>query len=162
MVDIETNDILTDNLSMPHYPRYYQGKLWLHNSGTGYFGYLDLKTGKFEPVAFVPGYARGLAFWRNYALVGLSKPRDRTFSGLELDKNLEAKQAKPRCGLVVVDLNTGDIVHWVWIEGQVRELYDLQIIPGVQQAAIVEDNAIEDLITFPNSGLGESPDIESS
>lgn len=153
VIDIETDEILCDNLSMPHSPRYYRGKLWLHNSGTGYFGYLDLKTGEFEAVAFVPGYARGLAFWDNYALVGLSKPRDCTFSGLELDKTLEEKQAKPRCGLVVIDLATGNIIHWVWIEGQVRELYDIQIIPGVQRASIVEDDAIEDFITFPQSPL---------
>ncbi len=94
-----------------------------------------------------------MAFWNDYALVGLSKPRDRTFSGLELDKTLEDKQAKPRCGLVVIDLNTGNIVHWVWIEGQVRELYDIQIIPGVQRASIVKDDAIEDFITFPHSPL---------
>ena len=125
---------------MPYSPRYYQNKLWLHNSGTGYFGYLDLKTGEFEEVAFVPGYARGLAFWSNFALIGLSKPRDQTFSGLELDQTLKDKQAKPRCGLVVVDINTGNIVHWVWIEGQVRELYDIQIIPGVQRASIVKDD----------------------
>ena len=166
VIDVETNEILCDNLSMPHSPRFYQGKLWLHNSGTGYFGYLDLKTGKFEAVAFVPGYARGLAFWGNFALVGLSKPRDQTFSGLELDQTLEDKQAKPRCGLVVIDLNTGNIVHWVWIEGQVRELYDIQIIPGVQQASIVDDDQVEDLITFPNNhpaaNLNFSSQVNSS
>lgn len=151
VMDIETNEILCDNLSMPHSPRYYQGKLWLHNSGTGYFGYLDIQTGMFEEVAFVPGYARGLAFWSNFALVGLSKPRDQTFSGLKLEQTLKDKQAKPRCGLVVIDLNTGNIVHWVWIEGQVRELYDIQIIPEVQRASIVDDDAVEDLITFPNN-----------
>ncbi len=161
VIDIETNEILCDSLSMPHSPRYYQDQLWLHNSGTGYFGYLDLKTGEFEEVAFVPGYARGLAFWGNFALIGLSKPRDQTFSSLELDQTLKDKQAKPRCGLVVVDINTGNIVHWVWIEGQVRELYDIQIIPGVQRASIVKDDAVEDLITFPNSRLPDNVTFSS-
>ena len=105
----------------------------------------------FEEVAFVSGYARGLAFWVNFALIGLSKPRDQTFSGLELDQTIKDKQAKPRCGLVVIDINTGTIVHWVWIERQVRELYDVQIIPGVQRASIVKYDAVEDLITFPSS-----------
>ena len=165
VMDIETNEILCDNLSMPHSPRYYQGKLWLHNSGTGYFGYLDIQTGIFEEVTFVPGYARGLAFWNNFALVGLSKPRDQTFSGLKLEQTLKDKQAKPRCGLVVIDLNTGNIVHWVWIEGQVRELYDIQIIPEVKRASIVDDDAVEDLITFPNNypavNLNFSPQVNS-
>ena len=40
VIDIETDEIIGENLSMPHSPRYYRGKLWLHNSGTGHFGYL--------------------------------------------------------------------------------------------------------------------------
>jgi protein O-GlcNAc transferase len=149
VIDVESNEIISDRLSMPHSPRYYQGKLWLLNSGTGDFGYLDLDTGKFEAIAFVPGYARGLAFCQNFAVIGLSKPRDKTFNGLVLDKTLEAKQAEPRCGLVVVDLNTGDIVHWLWISDTVRELYDIQIIPEVKRASIVEEKDVEDFITFP-------------
>ena len=98
-------------------------------------GYIDLATGKFEAVAFCPGYLRGLAFWSDYAIVGLSKPRDgdKTFSGLPLDELLKEKDTDPRCGLMVVDLNTGAIVHWLRFEGIVTELYDLQVLPGVKR-----------------------------
>jgi hypothetical protein len=58
---------------------------------------------------------------------------NRTFSGLDLDKNLEQAQANPRCGLYVIDLRTGDAVHWVRIEGVVTELYDVIALPGVRQ-----------------------------
>ncbi len=34
---------------------------------------------------------------------------------------------------MVVDLNTGAIVHWVRFEGIVTELYDLQVLPGVKR-----------------------------
>jgi protein O-GlcNAc transferase len=149
VIDLETDEIISERLSMPHSPRYYRGKLWLLNSGTGDFGYLDIDTGKFEAIAFVPGYARGLAFWDNFAVIGLSKPRDKTFNGLALDKTLELKQAEPRCGVVVIDLNTGNIVHWVWIQDRVRELYDIQIIPEVSKASILEEKDLEDFITFP-------------
>ena len=89
-IDVASNDIICTGLSMPHSPRWYREKLWLHNSGLGELGYIDMKTGKFEPVVFCPGYLRGLAFWKNYAIVGLSKPRgeDKTFSGLPLDDRL--------------------------------------------------------------------------
>ena len=45
-----------------------------------------------EPVAFCPGYLRGMALVNNYALVGISRPRrDGTFTGLPLDNLLEDK-----------------------------------------------------------------------
>lgn len=134
IIDIANNEIILSNLSMPHSPRLYQNKLWLLNSGTGYFGYADLKTGKFEPVTFCPGYLRGLAFVGDFAVVGLSKPRhNKTFTGLALDKALSAKDAEARCGLQVIDLRTGDIVHWLRIEGIIEELYDVAILPKVQR-----------------------------
>ena len=132
VIDIVSNDIVAEGLSMPHSPRIYQDKLWLLNSGTGYFGYVDLTTGKFEEVTFCPGYTRGLAFIGAYAVVGLSLPRDnKTFTDLPLDKNLNVKNADPRCGLQVIDLNSGDVVHSVRIEGIVSELYDVVVLPKV-------------------------------
>ncbi|HCV32222.1 MAG TPA: TIGR03032 family protein [Microcoleaceae bacterium UBA9251] len=135
VIDIESNDIIVTGLSMPHSPRWYQDKLWLLNSGRGELGYVDLDTGKFNAIAFCPGYLRGLAFWQNWAIVGLSKPRgdDKTFGGLELDELLAAKDAEPRCGMMVIDLNTGAIVHWLRFEGIVTELYDVQVIPAAQK-----------------------------
>ncbi|MBD1828928.1 TIGR03032 family protein [Microcoleus sp. FACHB-61] len=134
VIDISNNEIILTGLSMPHSPRWYRNKLWLLNSGTGEFGYADIERGVFEPVAFCPGYMRGCAFSGDFAIVGLSKPRhNKTFSGLSLDDNLRAKDAEPRCGLVVIDLRNGDIVHSLRIEGVVEELYDVQVLPGVRR-----------------------------
>lgn len=132
VIDVETNEIILRGLSMPHSPRFYQGKLWLLNSGGGEFGYVDAQ-GRFENVTFCPGYLRGLAFWGNWAIVGLSLPRERTFSGLALEERLASKQTEPRCGLLVIDINTGSVVHWLRLEGVVTELYDVQILPRVQR-----------------------------
>jgi hypothetical protein len=134
VMDISTNQAIVTGLSMPHSPRWYKDKLWLLNSGRGEFGYLDLERGVFEAVAFCPGYLRGLSFWGDFAVVGISKPRhNKTFSGLALDEQLQAKQAQARCGLLVIDLRSGDIVHSLRIEGVVEELYDVQVLPGVRQ-----------------------------
>ena len=130
--DVHTNNLVASGLSMPHSPRVYQGRLWLLNSGTGYLGSIDLAGGPFEPLAFCPGYARGLAFAGNYAVLGLSRPRhDKTFGGLELDEALTAKGAEARCGLHVVDLRSGDTTHWLRLEGMVSELYDVAVLPSV-------------------------------
>ncbi|WP_239651693.1 TIGR03032 family protein [Neosynechococcus sphagnicola] len=134
VIDIASNEIILSGLSMPHSPRWHQERLWLLNSGTGFLGYVDLKQGQFEPVTFCPGYLRGCALYGNFAVVGLSKPRhNKTFSGLALDDALQQRDAEPRCGLGVIDLRTGDLVHWVRLEGVVEELYDVVVLPQVRQ-----------------------------
>jgi uncharacterized protein (TIGR03032 family) len=132
VMDVTTNEIVTDGLSMPHSPRLYQDKLWLLNSGKGEFGYVDMKTGTFEPIAFCPGYLRGLAFIGDFAVVGLSESRhNKTFDDLPLKEKLAEKNTEPRCALQVIDLRSGDIVHSLRISGIVEELYDVVVMPGV-------------------------------
>ena len=134
IVDVRRNEIVLEGLSMPHSPRLHNGRLWLLDSGNAQFGYADLERGRFEPVAFCPGYGRGLAFHGDYAVIGLSRPREnKTFSGLKLDEELTAKKSEARCGIQVVDLRTGDAVHWLRITGTIEELYDVAVIPGVRR-----------------------------
>jgi uncharacterized protein (TIGR03032 family) len=132
VIDVRTNEVIVSGLSMPHSPRVYRGRLWLLDSGTGYFGSVDPTSRTFEPLTFCPGYLRGLTFVGDYAVVGLSRPRhDKTFAGLSLDQALAAKGAEARCGLHVIDVRTGDVVHWLRVEGMVSELYDVVALPGV-------------------------------
>jgi uncharacterized protein (TIGR03032 family) len=138
VIDVESGEIVATGLSMPHSPRLHDGRLWVLNSGTGELGFVDLETGKFEPVAFCPGYARGLAFTGSHAVIGLSLAREnRTFSGLALDDALKARDVEARCGLAVVDLATGDMTGWVRITGIVRELYDVAALPGIRRPSAI-------------------------
>ncbi|MEO5353973.1 MAG: TIGR03032 family protein [Magnetococcus sp. XQGC-1] len=134
VIDCNSDEILLRGLSMPHSPRWHNGKLWLLNSGTGEFGYADLEAGRFEPVCFCPGYLRGMSLHGHFALVGLSKPRhNKTFSGLPLDDLLKSRHTEPRCGVHVIDLRTGDAPHWLRMEGIVEELYDIVVLPQVRR-----------------------------
>ena len=118
---------------MPHSPRWYRGRLWLLNSGTGELGYIDLQKGTFEPIVFCPGYLRGCAFIDRYAVVGISKLRNKTFSGLLLDEKLQQAKIESFCGLLVIDLLKGEIAHWLKLEGIVSELYDVATLPNVRR-----------------------------
>ncbi len=132
VIDVASGETIARGLSMPHSPRLHGGVLYALNSGAGEFGRVDLASGKFEPICFCPGYARGLAIHGHFAVIGLSTCREnRTFSGLPLDEALAAKNVAPRCGLLVVDLRSGDVVHSLSITGVVRELYDVVALPGV-------------------------------
>jgi uncharacterized protein (TIGR03032 family) len=132
VVEVPSGKIVVSGLSMPHSPRVYRDRLWLLNSGTGFLGSVDFGSGEFKPLTFCPGYLRGLAFSGDYAVVGLSRPRhDKTFSGLPLDQELATRGAEARCGLQIIDLRSGDVAHWVRVEGMVSELYDVVVLPGV-------------------------------
>lgn len=73
-----------------------------------------------------------LAFVGDYAIVGLSRPRyDKTFGGLELDEELANHGTDARCGLLVIHLRSGDVAHWLRVEGTVSELYDVAVLPNV-------------------------------
>jgi uncharacterized protein (TIGR03032 family) len=132
LIDVRTDAIVTDKLSMPHSPRCYNGKVWLLNSGTGHLGFIDPDSGAFKPVAFCPGFLRGLAFHNGHAIVGLSLPRDGSFAGLPLDGELKKRDADPWCGIQIVNLASGDIVEWIKLEGGVSELFDVAVLPGVR------------------------------
>src|SRR5262249_14530164 len=110
---------------------------------------------KFHPIAFCPGYARGLAMVGHYAVVGLSHARtEGYFHGLPLERALVARGAEPRCGLIVVDIETGDTVAWLRIEEFVRELFDVVFLPGVRNPALIgfRTSEIEHVISIDDSG----------
>lgn len=138
VVDIDSNEVVCEGLSMPHSPRLYQERLWLLEAGTGYFGYVDRVQKRFVKMTFLPGFVRGLAFVNNYAIVGLSKNREnKTFGGLALDDNLERLDMSPKCGVFIIDLKSGEIVHHIELAGVVKELYDVIILPGIRKPLVI-------------------------
>jgi uncharacterized protein (TIGR03032 family) len=82
----------------------------------------------------LPRLCPRITFIGGFAVMGLSKPwDDQTFEGLALDDNLQARDAEARCGLLVIDLRSGDIVQWLRLGGAVEELYDVVALPGVNR-----------------------------
>lgn len=151
VIDVQSDEVVAEGLAMPHSPRLHRDELWLLNSGTGHFGRLDVASGKLQPVAFCPGYARGLAFTGEFAIVGLSEGREeRSFGGLPLQENLKATDTEGRCGLMIVDLRSGRVAHWLRFEGPVKELYDVVPLPGVERPMALgfKTEEIHDSITM--------------
>ena len=153
VIDVARNEVVCEGLSMPHSPRWYEGQLWLLNSGTGELGViegLERGMGQFVPRVFCPGFLRGLAFHKGYAFVGLSKPRYKRFEGLPLDQKLKAADSEPWCGLQIIDLTKGSCVDWFRIDGAIGELYDVEVLPGIKTPMAVSPGSPEaaDLITF--------------
>lgn len=138
VLDLETNEPIVTGLSMPHSPRLHNGTLYCLQSGTGEFGRIDRKDGRFDPLCFLPGFARGVAFYGDHAIIGVSLARrDKTFEGLALQDRMDKESVPAKCMIAIVNLNTGDIEHALEIGGAVSELYDVAMLPGVRRPMLL-------------------------
>jgi uncharacterized protein (TIGR03032 family) len=160
VLDVERNTVICGGLAMPHSPRVHEKTLWILNSGSGELGYIEEpETGdaRYRPVAFCPGFVRGLAFHGRYAFVGLSRPRYDNFAGLELDERLREAQEDAWCGIQIIDTISGRCVQWFRIDGHARELYDVAVLPEVscpRSASSLDDEALDMIIIEDAEGLG--------
>ena len=160
LIDIDTNEIVLGGLPMPHSPRWHDGRLWLLNSGAGELLTVDPQNGRSEVVCRLPGYLRGLCLCGSYALVGLSKIRERhIFGGLPVQqrcKNL-------LCGVAVVDVRSGAEAGFFEFTAGCEELYDVQFLPGVQRPMILnlDKPPVRQAITNPDSCYWLRPSSET-
>jgi uncharacterized protein (TIGR03032 family) len=125
LMDIQSNEILAQGLSMPHSPRWHQGRLWLLESGKGSLSYFDFESKTVVEVASLPGFTRGLSFVGNLAFIGLSKVRESaTFSGLPI-----TKLAKRVSGVWVVNIHTGKIISCIEFTAGIDEVFAVSVLP---------------------------------
>jgi uncharacterized protein (TIGR03032 family) len=129
VIDVDSGETIVRGLSMPHSPRWYAGRLWVLESGDGSLGTVDLASGKYEPIAQLPGFTRGLSFLGPLAFVGLSQVRESAiFSGIPLVERLEERT----CGVWVVHLDTGRTVAFVRFEDAVQEIFAVEALAGIR------------------------------
>ena len=134
LIDVDSGETVARGLSMPHSPRVYDGRLWVLNSGHGRLAVVDRQTGTLEAVADLPGYTRGLAFLGRYAFVGLSKIRETSvFGGVPIAEKREER----KCGVQVVDTLSGQVVAFLEFQGDVAEVFDVQLLPGLRNPTVV-------------------------
>jgi uncharacterized protein (TIGR03032 family) len=129
VMDVSSGDVISRGLSMPHSPRWHDGRLWVLESGTGQLVLVDPATGHRERVAEVPGFARGLALCGTYAFVGLSKIRKTSaMDGVPLAE----RRDQLKCGVAVVDLRGGRVVDLLEFHTAVEEIFDIQLLAGLR------------------------------
>jgi uncharacterized protein (TIGR03032 family) len=93
--------------------------------------------GSFQPLSLCSGFARGLDIWKNYAIVGLSKPRRiHAFDCLPLGEQLAKHGEEPICGIQVFDTGTGRQAHALSFESGIDEMYDVAVLPAANRASI--------------------------
>jgi uncharacterized protein (TIGR03032 family) len=137
LIDVSSREVAVRGLSMPHSPRWHNGQLWLLESGDGSIGCVELSSGRYEPIARLPGFTRGLSFIGRYALVGLSQVRESaTFSGIPLVERVRQRS----CGVWIMDTDSAATLGFVQFEQAVQEVFAIEVLPGVGFPDVVNDD----------------------
>jgi uncharacterized protein (TIGR03032 family) len=155
LIDLDSGEVITRGLSMPHSPRWYAGRLWVCESGAGTLGFIDLNTGRYEPIAEVPGFTRGLDFAGNFAFVGLSQVRESAvFSGIPITERLP--ETERTCGVCAIDLTTGQVVALLRFETGVQEVFAVTVL-GRRYPELINDDEklLESSFVVPTECLSE-------
>jgi uncharacterized protein (TIGR03032 family) len=133
VIDVDSGRAVVRGLCMPHSPRLHGGKLWLLDSGTGRLVVADPASSSVQPVASVPGYARGMDCHGHFAFVGLSRIRETSvFGGIPIAEHREAL----KCGVAVIDLAAGRAVASLEFKSGVEEIFAVTVLPRVRRPAI--------------------------
>jgi uncharacterized protein (TIGR03032 family) len=148
LMEVSSGEVISRGLSMPHSPRWHDGRLWLLESGTGQLVLVDPANGRRERVAEVPGFARGLALVGPYAFVGLSRIRKTSpMDGVPLAERRE----QLKCGVAAVDLRGGRVVALLEFQTAVEEIFDVQLLPGLRFPEVIgfQQEAIQHTFVVP-------------
>ncbi|HEX7253081.1 MAG TPA: DUF4915 domain-containing protein [Thermoanaerobaculia bacterium] len=117
-----TREPIAGGLTRPHSARLHRGRLWVDNSGYGELG--TVGRGRFEPVARLPGWTRGLCFLEDLAFVGTSRiiPEFRQYApGLDPRRSI--------CGVHAVDTRSGRILgSFLWPRG--NQIFAVEWLEG--------------------------------
>ncbi|MDB4749972.1 TIGR03032 family protein [Rubripirellula sp.] len=161
LMDVESGDVITRGLSMPHSPRWYQDRLWVLESGHGGLGYIESETGKYVELIALPGFTRGLAFCGPLAFVGLSQVRETAvFGGVPIaEKQLDQRT----CGVWVVNIETAKTVAFVKFEDAVQEIFAVEVVPHRFPELVNEQKDLLDgSFELPDDALdGVPPEMRS-
>jgi uncharacterized protein (TIGR03032 family) len=124
LIDVTNQQILAENLCLPHSPRLSQNAVWLCESGTGRIISISLDGKRVDVVAQLPGYVRGMVIRNDLLFVGLSRLRRQPGSDLlpiSLDNHLE-------CGVWILDIVSGRTLASLRFLNPLDELFEIQLL----------------------------------
>lgn len=132
LMDIQKNEILFDNLSMPHSPRLYHDKLYLLESAKGELVEIDPETRQKKTIIKLNGLVRGLTIVNDLAFIGISKVREKSSTFSKLSDSVKAEYAS----INIVDINHGALLANLTFKGDIQEIYDIRLLENINNVGI--------------------------
>ena len=133
LIDLALDEIVLNNLPMPHSPVLIGDKLYLLLSATGDFVVYDINTKAVETVKNLGGFTRGLSIYGDYAFIGMSKLRKNssTFNQLKIAEKATF------AGVIVVHIPSKAVVANLSYETSVDEIYGVQVLSNHKRPGIL-------------------------
>ena len=149
LMSVPEGEILLEGLSMPHSPRFVEGKLYFLESGRATLNCFDPKNKNVEVIYDFNCFVRGMDIIGNAAVIGKSKIRatNKDFNDLNISEN------SLNGGVILFDLNEKSIIGEIEYNNTVEEIYDVKVMENVRNPAILtgEFELNQDIITLPRN-----------
>lgn len=146
LIDAKTQQLVLENLPMPHSPRLYGEGLLMLLSATGELVKVDVENGKYSVIHRFDGFVRGMDRIGDILFIGLSKLRttSKAFGDLPIAEH------SPWCGVVAFHLPTSKVIGQLKYENSVEEIFDVRVMPSMNRPAIlsIEKNEHEGVIAL--------------
>ncbi len=126
LMDVDSKEIITKELGMPHTPRIIGGEVFLLESAKGALTKIHLDSGKKEIVFQTDAFLRGMDLIGDYLFISKSKLRKNSSSFGKLPFAEKATEA----GVLVVHLPSASLQGEIKYLTSVDEIYDLKIFPN--------------------------------
>jgi len=160
LIDVTTDEIIFDDLAMPHSARYHKDELYCLLSATGQLVKLHIDRKEVEVIKDLKGFCRGMDIVGDYAIIGMSKLRKNSSTFAKLDFAEKAYQA----GIKIVHLPTCAIVGEMNFQTSVDEIYEIKILPDTTRPNILNtENDIHKMsLAIPGQTFWADPERENS
>lgn len=137
LIDVKTNEVLLNDLVMPHSPRCYQGLVYFCESGYGKVRCFDPNTREVTTILQLNGFVRGMDFFGPLMFVGLSKVRS---SDIKQAPPIAISSTETECGIWVINLDNQQVVGCLKFEGDINQIYDVAILKNCCYPELLEPN----------------------
>ncbi|MFH1121009.1 MAG: TIGR03032 family protein [Bacteroidota bacterium] len=133
LMEVPGGEIILENLAMPHSPRIIDNELYLVLSATGEIIKCDVENKKYQVINRIPGFIRGMASYKNFLFIGLSKARNssKTFS------KLPVSEMNDYAGIIILDLVKNRVLGEIKYRSSVEEIFDVQILKETQKPGLI-------------------------
>ena len=125
-LDVREDSIVTDQLSMPHSPPS-RPRASICSIPGAHAGQGRSKSGAQDRHRLLPGFLRG-RIHNGYAIATVPCRAHGAWRARDWDE-LKKRDGSPGAAICVVDLRSGDLVEWSRLNGAIKELFDVAMIP---------------------------------
>lgn len=156
LIDVETNDLILQNLPMPHSPTMYMGDLYILLSASGELIKVNVEEKSYSVIKKFDGFCRGMTIYKDYAFIGFSKLRKNSSTFAKLPFSEKANFS----GVKIIHLPTQAEVSSITYTASIDEIYEVEILPNMIRPNIL--NTINELhkssLSIPGTSFWGMPD----